>query len=332
VNICIWFQFWDGPWGGGQQFLRALKAELAHRGHQVTQKPTRDSEIVLVNAHQAGRGRHLHPGQVAELLCRGRATRLGRYLPAWSWLMGGRRRAAVVHRLDGIAEVIRGRRTPADRLQPAINRLAQHTIFQSRYSEVAFAARGVTPAGRTVIHNGVDGEVFYPDRTRSGSPDVLRMAAISWSPNLSKGFDVLARLSEMPGVQVRFIGRWCPEVDPARVVLLGTHPSARVAELLRECDVVVHAGLHESCSNALLEGLACGLPALYRDSGGTREVAGECGVALTDDLRASVDELRVRYATLRERTLEDRERFLIGRATDRYLEVFMDLIASRTRG
>jgi glycosyltransferase involved in cell wall biosynthesis len=75
--------------------------------------------------------------------------------------------------------------------------------------------------------------------------------------------------------------------------------SARLGAILREHDVYVTASRHDPCSNALLEALSCGLPALYLDSGGHRELVGEGGLPFTDqpDLPEQLDRLVDAYET-----------------------------------
>ena len=70
-------------------------------------------------------------------------------------------------------------------------------------------------------------------------------------------------------------------------------PRRSSAELLRGQDAYVAASLDDPCSNALLEALACGLPALYRRSGGHPELVGEAGVGFdgAEDAPAALDRL-----------------------------------------
>jgi glycosyltransferase involved in cell wall biosynthesis len=329
VKICIWFGVTDLPWGGGNQFLRALSSALEKAGHTVSHIP-KDADVVLINSHNAGPNLLLHPGIVAQVRQIGRVTKPWlQFIPAEMWKILPRRGPAIIHRLDGVARLIRGRKTVADRLVPAINRLADFTIFQSYYSLKSFASCGLQPKNSDIIFNGVDNEIFYlPSQTRL-SDRVIRLIAASWSPNPRKGFAILAKVSQIPGVEVRFAGRWCETINPLKVELLGEKTSSELAEYMRNSDAMIHAAQNEPCSNAILEALACGLPVLYLDSGGNRELAGEYGVEISDDLQDDVERLRVNLSILREKVRAAHSDFLIGPVAKRYTEVFESALQLR---
>lgn len=280
------------------------------------------SDVVLINAHNIGPRRYAWPGQVAQLRQSGKATNWARFVPKRLWMQRRRSGPTLIHRLDGVAKLIRGVKSTADRLQPAINQLVDYTVFQSSYSEQVFSDVGVLPGQSQVIHNGVDPKIFYPRMRKPRNDRVLRLVGASWSQNPRKGFATLAEFSRIPNVEIRFVGRWCPSIDSANVNCLGPKSSSEVAELMRHSDAMVHAAINEPCSNAILEGLACGLPVLYRDSGGNRELAGDYGMAISDNLADDIQRLRLQYDDLRQKVLKNRWRFLIDHVAPRYLEAF----------
>ena len=63
----------------------------------------------------------------------------------------------------------------------------------------------------------------------------------------------------------------------------GPLDSNELAELLRAHDLYVAPSRDDPCSNALLEALACGLPAAYLDSGGHPELVGDGGLPFRTD-------------------------------------------------
>lgn len=322
MKICIWFEVTNQPWGGGNQFLRALAAVLDEMGHEVSHVPG-NADVILINSHNAGPNQLLYPGTVAQVLQSGRAaTKWSRFISADLWRLLPRRGPAIVHRLDGVAELIRGRKTIADKLVPALNRLTDFTIFQSRYSCESFFSHGVQPKNSNIILNGVDGRIFYPPSQKQQPNKTLRLIATSWSPNPRKGFAILAKISQVSGVEVQFVGRWSKLIDPLNVKLLGEKTSSELADYLRDSDAMIHAAENEPCSNAILEALACGLPVLYLDSGGNRELAGEFGITISDNLQEDVDRLRADLWVLRDKVLASRSDFLIGPVAERYVQAF----------
>ncbi len=67
----------------------------------------------------------------------------------------------------------------------------------------------------------------------------------------------------------------------SRVRFLGSMLRARVWSLLEECDVLVHAGLHDSGGYACVEAMAAGRPVICFDLGGPGHlIDGECGITI----------------------------------------------------
>ena len=330
MAICVLFDTIDSPTGGGNQFLKALIAELTRIGHRVTTRPSTDTEIVLLNGFNYASDRHLRFRQVAQIRQTGRTTLGGSVLPLRYFLSLARRGPVIAHRVDGVPALTRGRRTKADDVQLAVNRLADHTIFQSHFCRTSFVEQsGRTPERWRVINNGVDPRIFFPASNRPKLDGMLRLVAASWSSNRRKGFSTLAELSQIPRVQVVFAGNWCPEVEPAKVELAGSLRSEELAELMRSSHAMVHAGWNEPCSNAIVEAMACGLPVIYRDSGGNAELVGDYGVPLTESLGEVVSRLIENYPILLDSVHADRGKFLIGRAAVEYASTFRHAIDSR---
>ena len=265
----------------------------------------------------------MNPGQITQLKQVGKMTLLGKVFPSWSYARRARKGPVLIHRLDGVAELVRGRKTKADEIQPAVNQLADHTIFQTEFCRTSFAEHcGVIPASWRVINNAVDPLVFFPSPAPPKQDGPFRLVAVSWSSNPRKGFAALAEASRLPGVQVTFVGNWCPDVDAANVNVAGVLRSEELAEVMRSCHAVIHAAWNEPCSNAIVEAMACGLPVIYRDSGGNRELAGGYGVPLSEDLLEVLHRLKEQYDDLRQNILDSRDNFLINRAAREYIAMF----------
>jgi glycosyltransferase involved in cell wall biosynthesis len=296
ADLAVFHEFHDGPYGGGNQFLRALVKELRGRGLGVeVNRISGRTPICLFNSFNFD------------------FARLRRF---------ARDGVRFVHRVDGPLSLYRGFDDGTDARIASINEeLANATIVQSEYSLGAHRRLGIQLNEPVVIANAVDGSIFRPPASRQplvGRP--LRLIATSWSDNPNKGAEVLEWLDahlDRSRFEFTFVGRTPAMLRRTRV--LGAMPSAALAAELRRHDVYVAASVNDPCSNALLEGLACGLPALYRASGGHAELVGEGGVSFsgTDDVMLALERLASE--------LDERRRAIsvppIAEIADRYLEV-----------
>jgi glycosyltransferase involved in cell wall biosynthesis len=226
----------------------------------------------------------------------------------------------MVHRVDGPVGVYRGFDDGTDRRIAAINTLADVTILQSRFSLEKHAELGLELRNPIVVHNTVDPEIFHPPETREPLHGRrLRVIATSWSANPRKGADILAwveRNLDFDAYEVTFAGNTEQRFERIRVV--GPVASEPLADLLRAHDVFLAASRDDPCSNALLEGLACGLPAAFLRSGGHPELVGKGGIGLDD-----AEELPETLARLREELDERRAAIRVDALKDvanRYLE------------
>ncbi len=228
----------------------------------------------------------------------------------------------MVHRVDGPIGVYRGFDDGTDaRIAEANRELADATVLQSRYSLEKHRELGIELRAPIVISNAVDPAIFHPPASREplGGRKV-RLVAISWSANIRKGaetFSWLDRNLDWDRYELTFVGQ--SPVSFERIRTVGPVDSAAVAELLRAHDVYIAASRDDPCSNALLEALACGLPAAFLASGGHPELVGEGGLPFREDeelpsvLDRLVAELEERRAAISTPAIAD--------VADRYLEV-----------
>jgi glycosyltransferase involved in cell wall biosynthesis len=296
ADVAIFHEYAPPPSGGGNQFVQALAGELARRGLVVERnRISAETPACLFNSFNFD------------------LRRLEGF---------ARDDVRMVHRVDGPIGVYRGFDDGADARIAAMNaRLADATVLQSRFSLDAHHRLGIRLVEPVVITNAPDPAVFHAPESREpldGRP--LRVVASSWSDNPRKGGDVLRALGasvDPERVALAFVGR--PPAGLTGWRLVPPLASNELAELLRGQDCYVAASLDDPCSNALLEALACGLPALYRRSGGHPELVGDAGIGFDgpDDVATAlahlVDELDARRSAIAVPSLVD--------VTDRYLEV-----------
>ncbi len=296
ADLAFFHEFAPPPYGGGNQFLLALKGEFERRGLEVeVNRVSGATPACLVNSFNFD------------------FRRLRRF---------DRPSCRIVHRVDGPIGVYRGFDDGTDARIAAINaELADATIVQSHFSLEAHRSIGIELRSPVVVHNTVDPEMFHPPQAREPlSGRKVRLIATSWSDNPNKGGETLEWLDQnldWSRFELSLLGRFPGTFDRARV--LAPVPSDAVANELRRNDLYVAASRNDPCSNALLEALACGLPAAYLDSGGHPELVGDAGLPFTEEeelpdvLVRLVEEIEARRAAIRVPSLTD--------VATRYLEV-----------
>jgi glycosyltransferase involved in cell wall biosynthesis len=294
-DVAVFHEFHQPPYGGGNQFLLALVGEFERRGLTIeTNRVSGSTPACLYNSFNFD------------------FARLRRF---------AREGVRMVHRVDGPIGVYRGFDDGTDRRIVVINSLADATILQSHYSLEKHEELGLELRNPTVIHNTVDPSIFHPPPARP-QHERLRIITTSWSDNPRKGADVLMWLDahlDFDAYELTFAGR--TQIPLKRIRRVEPLPSTQLADLLRAHDVFLAPSHDDPCSNALLEGLACGLPAAFRRSGGHPELVGDAGVGFE-----SPEELPGLFARLRAE-LEQRRAAIrvpsLAQVADRYLDVLL---------
>lgn len=282
-DMAIFHGFTARPWGGSNQFLTALRGELRRRG-------------LRVSANLIG------------------STTRGALLNAFAFDVdllrsSPRTGCRIVHRVDGPVGLYRGDSDAIDRRILGLNReFAQATVFQSRYSLDAHRELGLDFVAAALIPNACDPRIFSPVE-RAPAPDgrrKVRLISTSWSDNPNKGAELyrwMEKRLDWNRYAWTFIGR--SQIRFERIEMHGPVRPAELAAVLRSHDIYVTASRHDPCSNALLEGLSCGLPALALRSGGHPELVGDGGLLfegpddVLDVLETLVSQFATRQASIR---------------------------------
>lgn len=253
VKICILYSFVDKPFGGGNQFLKALGKYFSARG--VFEKFPWDADVILFNSHHdisaAAKARLNYPDKI------------------------------FIHRIDGpmkLYAVLSDRRDKI--VYEANNFLADATIFQSEWSKqqnYKLGFKGKKP--EFVIINAPDPAVFNLDgKIPFSSRRKIKLIAISWSSNWKKGFDVYGWLDEnldFEKYEMSFVGN--SPIKFKNIKHLQPLQSIELSKVLKNSDIFIAASQNDPCSNSLIEALHCGLPSLVLNSGGHPEIVRQGG-------------------------------------------------------
>jgi colanic acid/amylovoran biosynthesis glycosyltransferase len=155
---------------------------------------------------------------------------------------------------------------------------------------------GLDPAKAWLIRPAVDTAFFHPggDRTADPALRVIGVGDLFWVKGQEYALKAIRLLADR-GIPARFeiVGGVRPDLGDAarererllrtiedlelgdRVTLHGPLGPAEVRSRLQRADALLHASLAEGIPNTVLEAMACGLPVVATDCGGTREAVSD---------------------------------------------------------
>ena len=256
MKVHIYYPFLTGPWGGANQFLKAIKTYLYE--HDLYEEDISKADIVLVNSSPT-------------------ALELNKLFT----LKRTRKDLLLVNRIDGPVYLIRGRNPYIDKAFYIFNEtFCDGTIFQSQWSREQNYALGMKKNKfETTIVNAPDPKLFHKkDKKNLDKKSKIKIIATSWSDNWKKGFSVYQWLDEhldFEKYEMTFVGN-----SPVRfqnIILKSPMNSYDLASALKEHAIFITASENDPCSNALIEALHCGLPAIALRDGGHPELIGKGG-------------------------------------------------------
>ncbi|MEJ2750552.1 MAG: glycosyltransferase [Anaerolineae bacterium] len=274
-TVCLWHEFVKPPYGGGNQFMLALREGLMAQGVNVVENV-------------------LHP-EVDVYLLNSIYFDIERFTA-----YARQHQVRVVHRIDGPIHLIRGYDQEKDELCYSLNnKFAAATIVQSAWTFQRILESGYMPVDPVIVNNAANPEIFHPNgRVPFDPARKIRLISTSWSDNPRKGGPVYKWIEEnldWDRFEYTFVGRASESFD--RIRQIDPVPSAALADILRQHDIYITASQTDPCSNALIEALSCGLPALYLNDGGHPELVGYGGVPFNEreEILPQLDKLAANY-------------------------------------
>jgi glycosyltransferase involved in cell wall biosynthesis len=316
MKIAIGYHLQEGPWGGGNQFARALAVALEACGHQVCfELGDRDIDLILLTEV---RGRSpsaaFHAGTVL------------RYLQFCN------PSAVVVHRINECDE--RKGTRHMNRLLQRANYVADHTVFVGGWlRELPLWRRGKA----SVILNGGDASTFQQRLAPSPKErQPLRVVTHHWGAHWMKGFDVYELLDELlqqdlwhGKFEFTYVGNVPPGFRFSKAQHLQPLSGSDLAAELSSHHVYITGSINEPGAMHPVEGALCGLPIIYRQSGAMPEYCKGFGIGFSKPAEAPAALERMMAEYDRWRAALEKYPHTAERMCREYIELFERLVSER---
>ena len=239
----------NGPYGGGNQFAKALKNHFVSRG--MYGDSLEKSNVVIINGF---------PFRDFSIFSK-----------IFIWKLNAPDRI-VLSRIDGPVSKIRHSKD-SDKFDKAIfefcNIASDGAIIQSNWSLQEtikhYAFKNNCPI--EIISNSCNPAYFFKKKITSKTKKKLSLIATSWSTNPHKGFSTYKWLDSKINfnkIDFKIISDISFKYNNIRV--FKTVNQKKLGDILRESDIYISCSRVESCSNSVLEALHCGLPAITPNS------------------------------------------------------------------
>lgn len=258
-KIFILYDFKKGAWGGGNQFLKALRNQLALKGQYTNL--IKESSVILINSHhKLGEGYRIKKSYPDKI---------------------------VIYRIDGPISLTRDNDYETDQMIFLFNKLfADGLIFQSDWScKKNKDQTEISSKYEVIIHNSSDDQIFNQrDRLPFNHNKKTKIIAISWSSNWKKGFKIYKFLDDnldFSKYQMTFVGN--SPIEFKNIKKVDLIPSTKISSYLKSNDIYITASQNEACSNSLIEALSCGLPAIVLNDGGNPELVQKGGLTFENE-------------------------------------------------
>ena len=291
----------DGPWGGGNKTLKSLVSSLSDHADIVYDLDHNDIDVLFC----------MDP----------RPDNSGVW---YQDLLNYRDKfgAKIVQRVGDVGS--HGKPDLTQLVHQSSN-LSDFLIFPSDWARksIRFEKKNYS-----IIYNSPL-QAFYGHRKdNSEIVGKLRVITHHWSNNTMKGFDIYERLGEYckarEDIEFTYIGRYSGEFSSDGINVVEPKDVDFLIEELPKHDVYLTASRFEAGANHVLEGLAAGLPVVYRTGGGSiDEYCSQYGLEYSDfdSLISCLSEIQNNSQIFKRSAMKfDRE---ILQTIDRYVDVIL---------
>ena len=268
MKVAIGMKITNGPFGGGNQFGKALASYLVAHGHEVFFDLERsDLDIILLTDPRS----YLS------------SVSFGPIEIAW-YIKQKNAQPLILHRINECDER-KGTKTTNRELALA-NSLADHTIYIASWLIDLFEKQQLHFSKQySVIKNGADSSVFLFEKKIRDPQKKIKLVTHHWAVNIMKGWDVYSAIDALLDQQefrskfeFHYIGNVPKTLSVKNTILHKPCVGTELASRLKACDIYVTASLNEPAGMHHIEGALCGLPLLYRNSGALPEYCEGFGV------------------------------------------------------
>ena len=315
MKISIGTKVVEGPFGGGNNFLKNLIIFLKDQGHDVIDH-LRDDDIDIILL--------TNPLIDSE-------TSTYNNFDINFYTKFKNPKAITFQRINECDE--RKGTTGINTKLSKFNKFIDINIFVSSWLKDNFRNFSLYSKESYIIKGGPSEKIFNTiDKKFWDKKQRLKIVTHHWSSNYMKGYGVYKSLDELlekdnmkKQYEFTFIGNLPKDIQFSNSRVLKPLHGLSLAQELKSHDVYLTASLNEPSGNHHMEGAMCGLPILYIKSGALPEYCGKYGIEFNNkNLENSLQEMSKNYSKFKDRL--NSYPYSFNYAAKQYIDLFDDAI------
>jgi len=315
MKVSIGSRVVEGPWGGGNLFVRNLSKYLIDNGHKVIYDLSEpDIDLIVLTDPRS----------------RKESTSTYNHEEIEKYKKHVKENTIVVQRINECDE--RKGTKNINQFYLKASNVADHVIFVSSWLEGIYLELGMDNEKTSVILSGSDEQIFndyglvHLDKSKK-----IKILTHHWSSNRNKGFDIYEFINKLidtkkwkDKLEFTYIGNTSDEYDLNNTKLIKPLAGKELSNEIKKHHIYVTASINEPSGNHHIEAAQCGLPILYIESGGIPEYCKGFGLGFSDDFEKKLELMIDNYEQYRAQ-MKDYP-FNSEIMCKEYLDLFSDLI------
>ena len=263
----------EGPWGGGNLFVKNLLNYL-NKEQFIVVNDLSENDIDLI--------------LLTEPRFESRSSSITS-MEAWFYKKFINKNVKIVHRINECDER-KNTNYVNDRIVK-INKKVDHTIYVSDWLKSIYKEYGLDQSKSSVILSGSDKKIFNNNGFKPKSEtEKAKLVTHHWGNDWNKGFTIYKKIDDLIGnekysdrLEFVYIGNVPKNFQFKNTKLIEPLSGHRLASEIKKNNIYITASINEPSGNHHIEGALCGLPVLYLNSGGIPEYCEEYGVMFEEN-------------------------------------------------
>jgi len=292
MKVSIGSRIVNGPWGGGNLFVKNLSNYLEQNGHKVIYDlGEKDIDLILLTDPRS----------------RKESSSTFNHLDIQKYKKFINPEVSVVQRINECDE--RKNTIGTNQIYLEASNVADKVIFVSSWLRDLYLNIGMEKEKTSVVLAGSNTKIFNDQNSSLlKSNEKVKIVTHHWSSHANKGFkeykqlDTMIKLPEWKDlIEFTYIGNTSDEYKFENSNIIPPLAGLELANELKKHHIYITASVNEPSGNHHIEAAQCGLPILYLDSGGIPEYCKGYGVSFSNDFEDKLKTIIENYDFYKEK-------------------------------